>query len=964
MADRTVKVTLSAQVAGYIAGMEEAASATRKAGSEAEKMAQQSQAFEQMGRASMLAGGAVAAGLGLSAKAAIDWETAWAGVTKTVDGSETEMAALEGQLRSLTEVLPASHAEIAGVAEAAGQLGIERENVAAFTKTMIDLGESTNLSSEEAATSLARFMTVMGTAKEDVSGLGSALVELGNNYATTEAEIMAMAMRLSGAGAQIGMSEGQILGLSTALSSVGIEAEAGGSAMSKVMIDIASSVDQGGERMQQFADISGLSADEFAAKWRSDPGEALAAFVTGLSNAEAQGKSTIGVLEELGITEVRMRDALLRSASAADEFSAAMATGDKAVEANTALTAEAEKRYETVASKIGIMRNQVVDAAISMGEHLLPALEFVVDGIGSFADLLSGVSEGPLGQFVAFGGLLAAGILLTGGVALAAVPKIAAYKVALETLGISTSVLTGRLKAVGAFMTGPWGIAIAAAATSAYMLNSAIKDGVPTHEELKNALLTSADAADVFAEAGKRAGAEKFFMGDYAKNLEDLSGLFERTGDTANNFFSHALAGTRNKDIGALGVLEDLGNVLAELSTTDLPTAQGKFKELAESQSLTAAETQTMLDRMPAFKDALVAQATELGLAANDSNLLALAMGKIGPAAKEGAEGATEQEEALNALDAKAQETREAVSALADEIRGFGSATFDLREANRSLEQAYDDLSASLEKNGASFDITTEAGRETQSALDKVASATNIAAASMVEAGASQDEVNAKLTEGKNQLIDILAPYMGSRDAAAAYVEQLDLISPEKVTDVIENAAKAKGEVEGYNATLGTIPAEKNTKVNADTATAQSNLSTFLNTLSSIPTQITTTINQHLKKFEENAGADGFIEAYANGGFASGIYKGGAPIHKFAEPETIWEAYISGKPDQRDRNRQIWAEAGNRLGVDMSASSAPPVVYVQNPFTGEYLIAKQVQIAEGAIDRFNDQQGQAGRWAR
>ena len=110
--------------------------------------------------------------------------------------------------------------------------------------------------------------------------------------------------------------------------------------------------------------------------------------------------------------------------------------------------------------------------------------------------------------------------------------------------------------------------------------------------------------------------------------------------------------------------------------------------------------------------------------------------------------------------------------------------------------------------------------------------------------------------------------------------------------------------------------------------------------------------------------ANGGIEAYASGGFATGIYKGGAPIHKFAEPETQWDAYISGKPDQRDRNRQIWVEAGNRLGVDVSAASAPPVVYVQNPFTGDYLIAKQVQIAEGAVDRFVDQSAAANRRSR
>ena len=67
--------------------------------------------------------------LGLAAKAAMDWESSWAGVQKTVDGSPQQMAALEAGLRGLARELPATHTEIAAVAEAAGQLGIETPNV-------------------------------------------------------------------------------------------------------------------------------------------------------------------------------------------------------------------------------------------------------------------------------------------------------------------------------------------------------------------------------------------------------------------------------------------------------------------------------------------------------------------------------------------------------------------------------------------------------------------------------------------------------------------------------------------------------------------------------------------------------------------------------------------------------------------------------------------------------------------
>lgn len=238
MATRSVIVRLEAQVAGYVAGLGRAATATdnlaKQAAQARNSVRDNSQAMETAGTAYTLFGAAVVGGLAAATKAAIDWESAWAGVTKTVSGTPEQMDALEGSLRGLAKTLPATHDEIAGVAEAAGALGVAREDVVGFTKTMIDLGETTNLTSDEAATSIAQIANVTGLmAREGAEGVakfGSALVALGNDGASTEAEILSMAQRIAGAGVQVGLSEGEILGLASALSSVGIEAEAGGSA--------------------------------------------------------------------------------------------------------------------------------------------------------------------------------------------------------------------------------------------------------------------------------------------------------------------------------------------------------------------------------------------------------------------------------------------------------------------------------------------------------------------------------------------------------------------------------------------------------------------------------------------------------------------------------------------------------------------------------------------------------------
>lgn len=324
-------------------------------------------------------------------KSSIDYESAFAGVRKTVDATEEEYQALSDGIREMTKVLPASAVEIAGVAESAGQLGIKKENILDFTRTMIDMGEATNLSSEQAATEFARFANIVGMSQKDFDRLGSVVVDLGNNLATTESEVVSMGMRLAGAGKQIGMSEAEIMSFAGALSSVGIEAEAGGTAFSKVMTKMQLSTQRGGKELEQFAKVAGMSASDFKKSFEKDAAGAILKFIEGLSKAEEQGESANSILDEMGLTEVRLRDALLRASGASDVFSDSLQIGTKAWEENTALTEEAEERYKTTESQLKILWNRIKDVAITMGDALAPAL---LDAIDAAEPLIQKIEDG------------------------------------------------------------------------------------------------------------------------------------------------------------------------------------------------------------------------------------------------------------------------------------------------------------------------------------------------------------------------------------------------------------------------------------------------------------------------------------------------------------------------------------------------------------------------------------------
>lgn len=315
-------------------------------------------------------------------KASMDYETAFAGVRKTVDATEEQFAELSTGIKAMAKEIPAAATEIANVAEVAGQLGIKREDILKFTRVMVDLGVATTMSSEEAATSLARLANITQMPMDQIDRLGSTIVDLGNNLATTEGEIVDMALRLAGAGSQIGLTESQILAFAGALSSVGIQAEMGGSAFSRVMIEIANASANGEAAVKGFSDVAGMSAKDFRKAFEDDAALAVIAFIEGLDKMSKSGENVFGVLEDLGLAEIRVRDTLLRASGAGDLFRESLELGSKAWEENIALTEEAEERYKTSESQLKIMWNRVKDVAITLGDALVPAVMSALDAAG------------------------------------------------------------------------------------------------------------------------------------------------------------------------------------------------------------------------------------------------------------------------------------------------------------------------------------------------------------------------------------------------------------------------------------------------------------------------------------------------------------------------------------------------------------------------------------------------------
>lgn len=338
------------------------------------------------------------ASVGMVTKAAVDYESAFAGVKKTVDETATvSYKNLSDGIRQMAKELPASAVEIANVAEVAGQLGIKAEDILTFSRTMIDMGESTNLSAEEAATAIAKIANILGLTSDEYGRFGASVVDLGNNFATTERDIVEMTNRLAAGGKLAGLTAPDILGLATAMSSVGIEAEAGGTAMTQTLTAIGNAVSLTGkgaaDDLNLIAKTAGMTSEEFQQAWKEKPVVALQSFIKGLKDAQEKGVNMNAILAQLGMTGIRQSNMLKSLALASDKMGDAVDRSNKAWKENTALTNEANKRYETTESQLKMFKNQVTDLAIEFGGPLLKALRDGLKAGKPWIDMLAEMAK-------------------------------------------------------------------------------------------------------------------------------------------------------------------------------------------------------------------------------------------------------------------------------------------------------------------------------------------------------------------------------------------------------------------------------------------------------------------------------------------------------------------------------------------------------------------------------------------
>lgn len=734
---------------------------------------------------------------GAAIVAATNIDTSLTNVRKTVDGTEQQYEQLKDAAIEFSKTNAVSASQILDIQALGAQLGFSIDELQEFGEVVSGLDIATNMDAETAATNLAQFANITRMSHDEISNYASAIVGLGNNFATTESDISNMAMRIASAGTQAGMSQADILGLSTALSSLGMEAEAGGSAISTIITNIDKAVATNSESLGTWAETAGMSAQQFAEAWKSDPVEALADVLSGMQQATEEGGNMATMLEELDITELRQSDAMRRMAGNADLVSEAVATANSEWEKNTALGTEVENRNDSLAAKFEMLKNRVLAVAEDIGGALADALFAAIDameplfqGIENGAKAFSNMSTQQQAAIIQAVALVAAlGPLLR---ILGTIPSLAT--------GLGTA-LTTAAKGIQAISSGT-GLAAAGLTTLrsgiigvvAALAMLGIGLAVKAWSDYNAHIETVAQATDGLASSTEAMGgayesaysaAENAATGnsDYVMSLGEMSSMVDGAiqsnaalADELNSIYSEAgtavgqldyyrdtisdLAGRSDLTAGQVTLLEDAIARVNEMCGTNYSVVQDA-----------GGAYQIMSDGATVAKDAILelieAQKLQLQLEANKEAYTS-AYEELGNRARELAE----------AQKTLAQETSNYEEAMSKGAYGTNSLGESVQEAQGDMEAAQ----ARVDEFTASYLEQADVCSQAEDNITAFAAAQELAAGSTARLVAENTMVNATLDANGQSLNG----FINDLQAAGVNQEQFAALGADKMVELAQ----------------------------------------------------------------------------------------------------------------------------------------------------------------------------------
>lgn len=316
-----------------------------------------------------------------------DFETGLVGVSKTTNLAGKDLEQFEKNILKISESVPESTSRLLDIAAAAGQLGIKGvENLSNFTKTIAELGKTTNIIGEEGAIQIARLLSLTGESVENVRQFGNVIVDLGNNFKTNEREILSIASEVAKSTILFKLSSAEVAGLSTALAELGVKAELGGSSIGRTFRAIDKAIGEGtGPAFEKLSELTGIAGDDLKSTFGDNAILVFQKFIEGLGNVEGGSVEVVKTLESFNLKGEEILKIIPTLATRSELLGNTLETAAKQIKGGSALADEAGQAFATTASQLQLAQNKLDGLLIILGEELAPQ---VIESLNEMVDLV------------------------------------------------------------------------------------------------------------------------------------------------------------------------------------------------------------------------------------------------------------------------------------------------------------------------------------------------------------------------------------------------------------------------------------------------------------------------------------------------------------------------------------------------------------------------------------------------
>lgn len=837
MAKRVTTVSLTAQVSNYITEFERVNQKNKQVGESADaarqKFEDQNAAMTKIG-AGLTAFGAIAAvAVGIAVSKFADFDAAMSNVEAATHESAANMALLRDAALDAGARTVFSATEAANAIEELGKAGLSTSDILnGGLDGALDLAAAGGLGVAEAAGIAATALKQFNLSGSDMAHVAD-LLAAGAGKAMGDVTDLSAALSQSGmVASSTGLSIEETTGTLAAFASQGLLGSDAGTSFKSMLQRLTPQSNEAAAKMKELGISAYDAAGNFIGmeKFAGNLQTSLAGLTT------EQRNSALATI--FGSDAVRAATVLYtEGANGISEWNAAVDDGGYAAET-------AAMRLDNLKGDVEALGGAFDTALIQSGSAADGTLRFLVQAATELIDVFNSAPL-PIQQTALAVAAVTAAASLAGGAFLLGVPKIAEFSAALAVLttsqipGVAAAALAGQTAianmgktaaATAKFMTGPWGIAMVAAGIGVSLLVKYVDSLRATSTEMENSLVTAASAAGILKTATK--GQEFTAFRDMGAVMSDLSGQLDLIADQSENFFStfgnYGIQASKNS-LGKIG--DDLG----KLAGKDMPAASRAFRLLADETDGTDRQLNALLNSMPAYRQALIEQATELGVnvdglsdAEANTKLLKIAQDEGKPTTLEAADAY------LEASD-KASELTDKLSELVAMINESNDVGQDAVSANADWLDALEGITAEIETQKAAY-------QEANGTLDGFTFSLDEATVSGSANAAMLSDTAAKAQAAALAQFEVDKKTMGAKEATDKYIGTLSTSRQSLIDQAVANGANRE-EVTKLADKIFALPDTKSIDVLVETAAAERKLASFKKTMDDVQNKLMTAID-------------------------------------------------------------------------------------------------------------------------